>query len=137
MYAAKQDIENRLDPKHLIELADDDNDGVADAAVIEAALQDADSVIDSLLKVRYALPFSPAPALLTKLAADLAVASLFGRRRESASPVHEARARAAVDMVAAISRGEIALSGAPIKVGADSTTRGVEKTFGAEQLEDF
>jgi len=140
MYATQTDIENRLDPKHLIELADDNNDGTPDAAVIEAAIADADGIIDTHLKSRYAVPLNPAPAILKKLSADLAVASLFARRRESASPHHEARAKAAVELLGAIARGEILLAEASessLKGAPDSTTRSADKTFSHDSLEPF
>lgn len=57
----------------LVELADFDNDGVADAAVIARAQAAADGFIDPFLRVRYATPIaSPSPSLV-RLAADHAV----------------------------------------------------------------
>ena len=35
MYATVLDVERRLDPVHLIELADDNQDGMADAEVVD------------------------------------------------------------------------------------------------------
>jgi phage gp36-like protein len=140
MYASQADIEARLDPKHLIELADDDGDGTADSAVIEAAIADADALIDTHLGGRYVLPLESVPSVLRKLSADLAIGSLFARRRESASPQHEARARAAADLLAAIARGEILLAQAaetPLKAAPDSTTRGDDKTFSKESLDTY
>ena len=56
MYASQSDIENRLDPKHLAELADDDGDGLTDADVVNDAVADADAVIDTYLQSRYTVP---------------------------------------------------------------------------------
>ena len=140
MYCTVSDIESRLSPHHLIELADDDNDGAADSPVVEAAIADADSLIDAHLRARYVLPFDPAPALLRKISADLAVDTLFARRRESASPRHAERAQAARDLLAAISRGELLLAEAnehPLKGAPDSTTRGQEKRFSRHTLIPF
>ena len=140
MYATQTDIENRLDPKHLVELADDDSDGAADAAVINAAIADADGQIDACLATRYTLPFATPPALLTKISADLAIEALFARRRESASPTHQARAKVARDILQALASGQILLSEAAahtLKTAPDSTTREKEKTFSRDSLDDF
>ena len=140
MYASQADIENRLDPKHLVELADDDNDGAADAAVIDAAIADADGLIDAHLKTRYTVPLDPAPPLVKKLSVDLAIAFLFARRRESSSPVHEAQAQVAVDLLSAIAKGEILLaeaSEATLKGTPKSTTTEADKTFGRDSLETY
>ena len=140
MYASQTDIANRLDPKHLIELADDDGDGVADTTVVEAAIADADGLIDTYLKTRYEVPLSPAPSLVRKLSADLAIAALFARRRESASPQHEARAKGAMELLSSLARGDILLAEAPqaaLKGAPESTTRGTGKRFSQDTLEEF
>jgi phage gp36-like protein len=140
MYCGIEDIQKRLDPLHLIELADDDQDGVPDTAVLEALIADADARIDSRLGNRYATPFSePVPGLLRALSADLAAAALFARRRESASPVHESRAKAALDTLDALARGELSLEGAGVaRLGRpESTTLGRPKRFSPERMESL
>ena len=140
MYSSQAEIADRIDPKHLIELTDDDNDGVADGGVIDAAIADADGLIDTHLRSRYRLPLDTVPALVRKISADLAIAALFARRRESASPTHEARAEAARDLLGSIARGEVLLAEAsetPLKGAPDSTSRGADKTFSKDSLDDF
>jgi phage gp36-like protein len=137
MYATLNDIESRLDPKHLAELADDNADGIRDTAVLEAAVADADSLIDSHLAGRYVLPFNPVPALLRRLSCDLAIAGLFARRREAASPLHEARAEAAARILDALSKGELTLAGAQIRPISASTTLGLERRFDRDSLSAY
>ncbi|NQU44939.1 DUF1320 domain-containing protein [bacterium] len=137
MYATVSDIEKRLDPGHLIELADDDHDGQPDTAVLEAAIADADGLVDTYLQGRYAVPLDPAPALLRKLSADLAVAALFARRRETASPVHESRAKAAMELLSCLARGELLLSQSDAKTAPDSTTLSETRRFDREKLEPY
>ncbi|MBN1867117.1 DUF1320 family protein [Candidatus Sumerlaeota bacterium] len=140
MYCTQADIETRLDPKHLVELADDDADGMTDATVVQAAIADADALIDSHLAARYRVPLDPVPALATKLSADLAVAALFARRRESASPVHEERARIAAALLGELAEGRLVLAGAlsrGTETGLESTTRTEDKTFSRDSLETF
>lgn len=140
MYATQSDIEKRLDPKHLVELADDDGDGTADANVIDAAVSDADGLVDSHLASRYNVPFATPPALVRKISADLAIAALFARRRESASPTHQARAKIAMELLDALSSGQILLSEAAsdtLKNAPDSTSRETDKTFSRDSLDDY
>ena len=140
MYATQSDIENRLDPKHLVELADDDGDGVADSEVLEAAVTDADGLIDSHLASRYKVPFATPPALVRKISADLAIATLFSRRRESASPLHRSRAGIAMELLSALASGQILLSEAEagaVKNAPESTTRQSDKTFSRDSLDAY
>ena len=137
MYATLNDIASRLDAKHLAELADDDGDGVTDEAVTEAVIGDADSLIDTCLASRYLLPFDPVPSLLRRLSCDLAIGALFARRREAASPLHEARAEAAVRILDALAHGELTLGGARIRPAAASTTLGLERRFDRDSLSAY
>lgn len=66
-YCTKADLERRFHPENIRRWAS--NDGhpgldTAEEANITAAISDADTVIDAKLAVRYAVPFSPVPALV-------------------------------------------------------------------------
>jgi phage gp36-like protein len=111
MYATAEDISLRLDQRTLLDLTDDDGDDAADSTVLEAVLTDADGVIDSYLSSRYATPLSPVPTLLCKLAADLAIAALFARRRETISSEHATRAEQALVVLRSLAEGEMVLCG--------------------------
>ncbi|HNY28938.1 MAG TPA: DUF1320 domain-containing protein [Candidatus Sumerlaeota bacterium] len=140
MYATQTDLLNRLELRHLVELADDDGDGQPDPAVLDACITDADSVINSCLRARYAVPFSPVPPLLRKLSADLAIANLFARRREAASPTHEQRAQAARNLLQALANGEIQLADTgPLASNTlpQSTTLDHSRTFDSETLDPY
>ncbi len=74
MYATAQELEKRLGGEEaLVILADRDGDGVADAELVERALADATAEIDSYLAGRYTLPLPTVPAVLVRLACDMAV----------------------------------------------------------------
>jgi len=80
-YCTQVDISNAgVSSAVLIQLADDDGDGVADAAVIAAAIADADAEINSYLGARYRIPVAPVPPLLVKLSTAMAVWNLYGHR---------------------------------------------------------
>lgn len=100
MYATRADLEKHLAPAELIQLTDDDQDGAADAGVIEQALADAQAEIDGYLATRYRLPLAATPTLLRRLAVDLALYRLYARRDLST----EARAKQHDDAVALLKR---------------------------------
>lgn len=71
-YATQADLEDAFAADEIRQLADRDRDGVADSNVIAAVLARADSMIDSYLGGRYALPITPIPTVLMATACDLA-----------------------------------------------------------------
>ena len=72
-YCSESDIEDRMGQDRLMALADHDGDGTADAEVVDRAIEDAQSLIDSYLDTRYAVPVSPVPDRLKSCAVSLAV----------------------------------------------------------------
>lgn len=74
IYAQKQDMLNRYDETALIELTDRavPATGEINDVVLNAALSDADGVIDSYVSARYTVPLSPVPQVLTRHAAAIA-----------------------------------------------------------------
>lgn len=76
-YASQQNLIDRFGEDELIQLTDRENLGAIDAAVVARALADADAEINGYLSTRYTLPLSPVPAVLEKLACDIARYQLF------------------------------------------------------------
>lgn len=80
-YAVQADLAPYVDSATLIQLTDDDRDGVADGAVITGILADVAARIDgALLAAGYTVPVAAPGATLRSLCARLALAPLFGRR---------------------------------------------------------
>lgn len=80
MWLTAEDISRRIGAAKLVELADEDRDGVADAAVLEYVLSEAEGRVQGALK-RYVLPtLPPWPAMLVGLGVDVAVSLLQLRR---------------------------------------------------------
>lgn len=65
-YSEREDIKSRLQALPVEGLV-----SVLDEA-IDGAIQYSDSIIDSKLRLRYQVPFSPVPKLITNISADLA-----------------------------------------------------------------
>lgn len=71
-YATQADLASRFGTAELIQLTDRTNANAIDAAVVATALADADGIIAPYLAARYALPVSPVPVALSRIASDIA-----------------------------------------------------------------
>lgn len=84
-YATQLDIEALYDPAVLVRVADHDEDGVADDAVVTKGLDSASALIDGYISARYSLPLPTIPQFLRELCVDIAIyrmALTHGRRTE-------------------------------------------------------
>jgi phage gp36-like protein len=79
-YATQQDLVDRFGNDELLQLTDRTNSGQIDTVAVSRALADADAEINGYLAGRYALPFASAPAILVRLACDIARYQLYGDR---------------------------------------------------------
>lgn len=72
-YATPAQVIERYDEHTITTIADRDNDGSPDTAVLERALADASAEIDTYLAAKYDLPLASTPEVLTRLASDIAL----------------------------------------------------------------
>lgn len=72
-YATQADLETRFGSEEIAQRSDRINGSVIDVTVVARALSDADAEIDAYLAVRYQLPLASTPAVLTRIAADIAL----------------------------------------------------------------
>lgn len=136
------DIEERVDNATLLQLADDDGNGVADTGIVDEARLAAEGEVNSRLATRYQTPIDlvahPDLAdLLASFALDLAEYRLRLRR----PPVSEdARRRYdhAVDWLDKVADGRIQLpSSAPVAPrGLGATVVGAARVLTHEELAD-
>lgn len=96
MYATPEDIRARYKEVYLI-LAGKDAEGRPDTAAVEQALAEAASEIDAILGTRFAVPVSPVPPVLRRIAVDLAVGAL-PRTGATEASMYERRAREAREL---------------------------------------
>ncbi len=105
-YLTEQDLINRIGAAEMLRLSDRDGDGLADAGVVEAAIDEAESAINGYLTGRYKLPLDPVPALLKGLAADLAI---YGLHPWGAPEEMRQRYKDAMTTLGKIAAGDIVL----------------------------
>ena len=79
-YATQADLETRFGTEELAQRTDRINGSVIDASVISRALADAEAEIDGYLAKRYQLPLATVPAVLGRIACDLARYYLYDDR---------------------------------------------------------
>ena len=140
MYCTQSDLEKRLDPQLVRALSDDDGDGLADEAVVNAAIADADALVDTYMQARYVVPFDPVPDALRSISAALAIYFLLTRRREIVPAEHQKRYESAVQLLDRLARGEVALGAAQTSSSPHmphATRPDDDRTFDDESLENY
>ncbi len=105
-YATREAMETRFGVAEILQLADRENTGFADAGVIAAALADADNEIDGYVGVLYALPLDETPPILLRLACDMARFFLY---KDRASEQVRQSYEDAVDRLKRIANGTLKL----------------------------
>lgn len=112
-YATQQDLVERFGAEELAELTGGET---IDPREVAVALADADAEVEGYLAARYAVPVSPVPPLLRRVAADVARFRLHkGRATEAVRQAYED----ATKLLRDLADGRAALAGAaPAGAGA-------------------
>ncbi|MEO1750719.1 DUF1320 domain-containing protein [Thiofaba sp. EF100] len=108
-YATAAELATRYGADRLVHLTDRDGDGIGDDPMIAQALSDAEAEIDGYLAARYRLPLPTVPALLARIACDIAIYRLLSLR--SMGDIEDARRRYedARRLLEAIGKGAVSL----------------------------
>ena len=107
-YATQQDIIDRYSEDQLLIIADRDNDGVADTDVVDQALEDASSEIDTYIAAKYELPLTTVPLVITRICVDISMYRL-AADRDMATEERRKRYEDAIALLRRISTGEVSL----------------------------
>ena len=110
MYATLADIETSIGPERLSRIADRENTGVIDAAVVDDAILRASAEIDAAVGQRYRLPFSTTPTVLRDICVELAIYIMARDPDED----QRLRVKAARDRLADLRDGRTALTDAAL-----------------------
>lgn len=139
-YASRQSLIDRYGERLLLQVADraDPPAGSIDTDLVDAALADADAVIDGYLAGRYALPLATVPPVLVPIAQAIAIYRLHVYEPEK--KIGDEYKDAVADLLR-ISRGDIKLPVAGVEP-ASSGGEGVEtvdrdRDFTPENLRGF
>lgn len=110
-YATHDDLIDRAGANELRQIADRDRDGVADPEVLDAALADADNVINGYVETKFLTPLDPVPDLVRTWAVSIA---RYGLHRNGAPDNVKDDYRDAIAALKDVSAGRIAL---PVAAG--------------------
>jgi len=121
-YATQSDLETRFKQQELIELTDEANLGVIDAAAVAVALSDADSEINGYIAGRHTLPLTQTSNELVRLACDIARYRLYDTK---ATEQVKARYDDAIKKLRDVSSGKASLgidqASQPVAVAGGAT----------------
>jgi phage gp36-like protein len=142
-YATAQDVINRYPNRDLVQLTNEDPTATTiNTAPITQALADASAEIDGYIEGRFALPLTDPPAVLNRLATDIAM-----YRLQSLRPLHDledARQRYedAIAMLEKVATGELTLGLSadneepPLAEGVESV-EGPDRVFTRRKLRGY
>lgn len=107
-YATLADMVDRFGETELVQRTDRVDCGTIDTVVLERALADADAEIDSYLATRYALPLASTPAVVNRLACEIARYRLFD---DGVPETVRVRYQDAVSLLKRLASGDVVLAG--------------------------
>lgn len=109
VYVTQQDLVDRFSSQELAQLTDPAAGTTINATTVARAIADASAEIDTRLAAYYVLPLAQVPAVLTRVAADLARYFLWDNR---ATDQIRNRYKDAVELLNRIGKGDVQLPGA-------------------------
>lgn len=137
-YAVQQDLVDRFGSAELAQLTDPVAGVTIDATVVARALSDAQADIDTRLSARYALPLASVPAVLVRVAADLARYYLWDAQ---ASEQVRNRFKDAVSLLDKLASGAVLLSGvaalAPAATAVTVSASAPQRHFGDAAMDAY
>jgi phage gp36-like protein len=138
MYAVLDDLKKQLPEDLLIQLTDDAGNGIIDTTVTDTALETADVEIDGYLGERHTLPLSPVPAIINKMAVDVAIYNLYARRQ--GPPDHwQKRYDNVIRFLEKVAKGDISLGEGDPEAGEadDAQVTSSGRIFSRDTLGNF
>ena len=113
-YCAVDDLRGLIEERHLVALSNDQPGAASINQVnIDAAIDQADKVIDGYAGVQRTVPLNPVPGLIRTLSANMAVFFLY-RRRGQVPEIWEQQYRNDVQVLVKISTGQISFGAAAL-----------------------
>jgi phage gp36-like protein len=143
-YATAAELATRYGADRLVHLTDRDGDGIGDDPMINQAIADAEAEIDGYLAARYQLPLPTVPAILARIACDIAIYRLLSLR--AMGDIDDARRRYedARRLLEAIAKGMVSLGlpaslppAAQPALSLAAAKSGPAPVFGSDQMEGY
>lgn len=135
-YATQADMIDAFGEREVIALADRDNLGVLDAALLAAALTKASGEIDIYLGARYAVPLASPPPLIVTCCCDIARYRLSGAQVTEVDTVRN-RYKDAIRFLEGVRDGKTDLAdslGASLAPATDPATQNLVQIVDSERV---
>lgn len=139
-YCTQADLLEQIEESELVQITDDADAGALDDSVVARAIADADAEIDSYCAARYTLPFALVPAMIRKVAVDIAIYNLCSRRGRNVLDTRKARYDNAVRFLKSVSAGDVSLGAddpAPPVQGHAPQFAGNDRVFTRNKMSGF
>lgn len=138
-YATQADLVDRFGTEELAQRTNRVDGLTIDTVVLGRALGDADAEIDGYLATRYSLPLASIPAVLVRLAADIARYRLSDK---GISDTVRQRYEDSVSLLKRMASGDVKLGGAAVVAAEGGSGNAVAvrtpaRMFGPEQLQGY
>jgi phage gp36-like protein len=131
-YATQADLTERFGATELAQRTDRTNGTVIDVAVVTRALADADAEIDGYLATRYSLPLDSTPAVVNRLACEIARYRLYD---DGVPETVRTRYQDAVSLLKRLATGEVQLAGVAAVAAAGGAGNSVFTKTAAPQFD--
>lgn len=139
-YCELADLEEQISEDELIALSDDAGAGIVDVSVTARAIADADAVVDAYCQDRYTVPLTPVPAMIRRLAVDIAIYNFYSRRDDTAPEIRKDRYKEAIRFLEKVSKGEIGLGAAtpaPVNTSGGVDIDSNDRIFSRSDMDGF
>lgn len=138
-YCTQQDLVDRIGEPLLQELTDLERTAHAVVvARVTSAIEAASAEIDAYAQARYSVPFDPAPAIIRKVAVDLALYVLFaakGLKDGTADEAVSSGRKSAVDFLKSLASGLVTIGVPTPPKDQGAAVTGPERVFTRATLE--
>jgi len=141
-YCTLEDIKKLLPEEIIIQLTDDENQGVVNQARVDEAIAQADAEIDSYCGSKYSVPFSTVPDIVKKISVDIAIYNLYSRKVEEIPATRAERYKNAIRQLEGIAKGIISIGEdpeppRPSEGGSEVNKTTNDRVFTRDKLEGF
>lgn len=138
-YITSADLALRMTSDELVQLADFDEDGVADATVLARAIADAESLADSYIGARTAVPLTTVPTHVRALCVNMAIYYLHLGRRSVTEDIRK-QYEEDLKQLRDIAAGKATLGDADAQAGQvhpSAEHTGADRQFSRDTLKEF
>ena len=140
-YIVQADLLADLPNDVLVQLTDDDKDGIPDTTVVNNAIDRAQSEVDGYVATKYSVPLASPSEFIKGLTATIAIYRLYGRGRRGIPDDWQTRYDNAIKSLRDVASGKITLGEDPPPAESSKATKGEvfgpDRNFNRDKLKSF